>query len=212
MKSSTYKYPFLKYEYIGFDVDGTLYDEFSFVSQAYLSIASFLSRKFEIDKDSLYDELLKTWKQKSSSFPIIQETLKSVYKIDLDSETVKKCIDIYRDCNFTIRLFTKIELLLNYLAENKKRLFVVTDGNKGLQFKKVHSLQLERWFDKTSIFISGNYGKGYQKPSGLIVKVVKNYLENNQKVLFVGDRTVDQQFALNAGFDFLNIKDFLEND
>ena len=205
-------YSFLEYESIGFDVDGTLYDEYSFVSQSYLPIASFLSGIFKINKDSLYKELLLTWKQNGSSFPVIQETLKSIYKINLDSETLKKCIDIYRQSIFTIHPFSKIESLLNYLTKNKKRLFVVTDGNKELQLKKIHSLELERWFKNNDIFISGNFGKEYQKPSELIVQVVKNHLNNNKKVLFVGDRTVDQQFAINAGFDFLDIKVFLKDD
>ena len=52
-KSFIDRYSFSDYEYIGFDIDGTLYDEFSFVSQAYKPIASFLSKKYKIDEKYL---------------------------------------------------------------------------------------------------------------------------------------------------------------
>jgi len=84
-----------KVKFVGFDMDGTLYDEYDFIVQVYKEIATLL------DHDS-YNYMCQRWLEKGSSFPFIfDETydLSSSKSLSKD-EFISKALNIFR--NFKI--------------------------------------------------------------------------------------------------------------
>ena len=82
-------------------------------------------------------------------------------------------------------------------------MILITDGNSVLQRRKIESLGLGTWFSNNRIFISGDYGKEYQKPGTLIIgKVKEKFPLDRRKICYLGDRQIDKVFADAAGFEF----------
>ena len=200
----------IDFDFIGFDIDGTIYDELSFVSQAYNDVALYLSNIYKIEQKELYEQLISYWKQNGSSYPVFQDVMKNEHGIEIDANTIKGCIQLYRNCSFKIKPFPEVVNFIKRLY-GKKRLFIVSDGNKDLQLNKFQSLGLNKWFDMKDVYISGMFGKQYQKPSIRVLEFLRNSIGNSTNVLFIGDRKVDEEFAANAGFSFIYAKELLNN-
>ncbi len=195
-------------EAIGFDLDGTLYDEFEFISQLYAQLSRKISVLTGLGEKYIFKELSEEWLKSGNNASIFQDFLKKIgFRGDIES-VVSMCVTAYRDFSPKLRLSPRMEFVLEQLADMGYKLFLISDGNCRLQRKKIESLGLYRFFAPENIAITGYYGLEYQKPSVKIIqniKVLRDIAEPS-RVIYAGDRVQDMQFALNAGFVFLNMK------
>jgi len=194
---------------VGFDLDGTLYDEFDFITQVYEEIA-LIYKDHVLDIKDIKAKLLRKWIEKGSSYPNIFKEIAEEYIIDSQKkdEVILESLKIFRNFNTNVDLSERIKFLLCDLGV-KYEIFIVTDGSSLLQWNKIKSLKIEKYISKKNIIVTGDYGNSFIKPSNqsaLILEIfTNNNIENNQ-VVFIGDREVDHQFAINSGFNFLDIK------
>ena len=195
-------------EAVGFDLDGTLYDELDFILQVYSPIAALLANVTKQWQHEIYWWMVNRWLEKGSSYNrIFQEVLDSK---DVDGETTNKtieeCLDIYRNFQPKLSLTNRVRILLDNF-KNKYPLFLITDGNSALQRAKFKALGLEKWFDHSNVVISGDYGTEYQKPSAFMASQTE-ILQNVSpyRIIYFGDRQKDALFASNVGFRFIPVK------
>lgn len=195
-------------EVVGFDLDGTLYDELDFILQVYSPIATLLANVTKQCQHEVYWWMVNRWLEKGSSYNrIFLEVLSSN---DIDGEikksTIEKCLHIFRYFQPELSLTNRVKILLNNFKINYP-VFLITDGNSVLQRAKFKALGLEKWFDHSNVVISGDYGTDYQKPSVSMTNNVK-LLQTNilpEEVVYFGDREVDRLFASRAGFQFVKV-------
>lgn len=211
MKSFICKVEEFKTKIIGFDMDGTLYDEFDFVSQAYHNVAKRLSEQICVDERIAYRDLCNEWLKYGSSANIFQKTA-DIYSKEFTGSFIKELVKEYRNAGFTLTLPHRTEFILDYLNSEGYRLFLITDGNSELQRRKIKSLGLSKWFDNDNIAISGDYGSQFQKPSPLLSRKIKILEKNQEGVLYVGDRDVDLNFSISCRFDFIKVSNMLINE
>jgi len=182
-------------KYIGFDMDGTLYDEYDFISQVYKRIAYKCC-------PTMYEAMLNRWLEKSSSYNKIFEEAYldniSKFKIPME-EFVDKCFDIYMNYDPVLSLNNRVKYILQHCKDNYE-IFVVTDGNAELQQRKFKALGLDKYFKPDNVFYTGAHGREYYKPSHRICRFMDNI--NFEESVFFGDRTVDRDFALTCGMQF----------
>ena len=191
---------------IGFDMDGTLYDEYQFIEQAYKSVAEYIGEIGKKDKDTIYDFMISKWKEKGSSYSYLFQDALCFSKADISADSINECVNAYRNATFKLSLSNEMEQILENCVE-KYELFIVTDGNAKLQMKKIKALNLERWFCPENIYITGEFGKEAYKPSTLVLQnsmCIKKYKTN--EICYCGDRKVDYEFACNAGFHFVEMR------
>lgn len=193
---------------IGFDMDGTLYDEFEFIHPVYDSIAALFQEQSNSSKADISTFMLSRWLEKGSSYPYIyEETLEKLnISGDLRKSLIEEALKLFRNFKPDIKLSARMCFLLEELKKNYA-LFVVSDGSTTLQWNKVESLNLEKYFEKKHIFISGDHGKDMGKPGIGSKKYLENFFKNimDDEIVYIGDRSVDQQYAENAGFHFLSV-------
>lgn len=193
---------------IGFDMDGTLYDELLFIEQVYAPISSYIASVCLGNPEKIYVEMVERWKEKGSSYPYIFSEILTKHHVGQDEQLliVQECLRIFRSFKPQLILLPDVKSILTYF-QSEFELFLVTDGHAELQTNKIRSLGLKEFFSPTNIGISGVYGKEYQKPSLNIVKHISS-LDNKKprSVLYFGDREVDEQFAIQAGFQFVRVK------
>ncbi len=202
LRFSTNNHEFNMVDLFAFDMDGTLYDEFDFIRQAYGAVAGYIACD-EGKFDSVYSFLLDTWMEygssKTDTFQLaFQKADRAANETD-----IKKCIELFRNCEITLSLAERTKCILNLIKRSGKEMILITDGNSVLQRRKIDALGLQSWFSEGSIFISGDYGKEYQKPGTLILEKVKEKRTlEEKKVCYLGDRQIDKRFADAAGFEF----------
>ena len=188
---------------VGFDMDGTLYDEFDFIKQVYSEI-----NKQLILNDSILSFMTKRWLEKGSSYPLIfseaYDKCKSTF--DEKEDFVKKALDIYRNFSPKISLNNRNKKLMSYFQENFK-LYLITDGNHELQKKKFASLGLSKYFDNENIVFTGAYKSDYHKPKNKSLELIDINMDNS---VFFGDRDVDKEFALSSNIQFIRVHNMLE--
>lgn len=200
-----------KYNIIGFDLDGTLYDEKDFIVQVYKKIAKYLINHFpKIMYSDLYTWLVDRWLEKGSSYPFIYSEALVRYTGESNPEIIENCLSIYRNFEPEITLHSKVKEILNLLLNKQIILFLVTDGNYPLQQKKFNALQLNKWFEIENVVYTGRLGKEYYKPNIKCLEFISCLTDREIPVLYFGDREIDQKFALNAKFDFGKVQSFYE--
>ncbi len=197
---------------IGFDLDGTLYDEFDFIQQAYHKVLAVFSADKSV-KNKMVHFMLSRWLEKGSSYPYIFDECLQLFKIpEVERQPkIQQALDLFRTIQPDLQLCPRMK---NFLSDCCKKyfLFLVTDGRKTLQMQKIQSLELGRYFQADTIFISGALGKGYEKPNTRVLGKIQ--LDNkgiaNNEVVYIGDRMRDKDFAANAGFRFCFIQDLFK--
>lgn len=203
------KIPWDNIKAIGFDMDGTLYDEFEFIAQVYEPISELICKESNCKHQEIKDFMLWRWLEKGSSYPFIFSETIDRFCADKESkdELIKKSLAIFRNFEPEISLSVRMETILNYCMQYE--LFLVSDGSSVLQHNKFRSLRLHRFFDKENIFISGDYGKESEKPSLVSLEYLQFYSKgiNKNEIVFFGDREQDRLFAEGAGFHFVKIGD-----
>lgn len=194
---------------VGFDLDGTLYDEFDFITQVYIPIANILADAASADSDTIYSWMLRRWLEKGSSYSFVFSEVLEPYNLNKakTDAVISKCLDTFRGFKPDLVLSQRVKFLLDVFYHSYA-MFIVSDGSSNLQAAKVKSLGLLNWFELDNIAVSGDFGAQYTKPSILCIdkiSILQSGLEPNQ-VVFFGDREVDRQFSITAGFQFVPVK------
>ena len=147
---------------IVFDLDDTLYDEITYVRSSLFEVAVYLSGKLQIPKDIIYANLNEVLKKKGRGkvFDIV------LNNYDIYSKTeVNKCLSIYRNNNPKIKLFDQAIDCLERFSDFRK--YLVTDGNKIVQKKKIEALKVLK---KDPEGLNGNIIAKIKEPTATATK------------------------------------------
>lgn len=194
---------------VGFDLDGTLYDEFDFISQVYTEIADILASVTSTFPDKIYEKILIRWLEKGSSYnKIFDEVLGQAHIPAADrSVVIDRCLAAYRNFKPCLALSPRVAQIVEWISA-KYLVFLVTDGGETLQKHKIESLNLYKWISPENISISGAFDAHTSKPNVLMtdkVKLLQSCQIKPAKIVYFGDRNVDQTFARNCGFKFVRV-------
>lgn len=195
-------------EAIGFDLDGTLYDEFEFISQLFLQLSQEIAAVTGMSPGPIYTGFCSDWLIEGNSSSFFQSFLKKTgFQGNIES-AASMCVKAYRDFSPDLKLPSRMAFILEQLTAEGYPLFLISDGNSALQRRKIASLGLHRFFAPENIAITGDYGPEYRKPSVKIVPYMKllSNIKEPGRVLFTGDRACDREFAVNAGFRFVTMR------
>jgi putative hydrolase of the HAD superfamily len=141
-----------------FDLDDTLYDERSYVESGLHAVASFGKTQFGWNQQTSFHFLVETLDRQGRG-AIFDEWLKAH---GCHSQALlQACIRAYRHHTPRLRLNEYAQMLLPKLKNYP--LYVVTDGHKIVQQRKVDALKVRPFFRK--IFITHRYGLHHAKPS-----------------------------------------------
>jgi putative hydrolase of the HAD superfamily len=140
-----------------FDLDDTLYPERSYVDSGFRAVADYLQAHRGWDAAEslcfMYEVLEREGRGAVFNHLLAQHG-------EHRTSAVRECIKTYRHHTPAIRLTDSARRLLELLSPP---LYIVTDGHKLVQHKKVLALGIEPLFSK--VFITHRYGVRHAKPS-----------------------------------------------
>lgn len=197
-------------EAVGFDLDGTLYDEYDFIEQVYYPIAVKLVEATGGELEPTYNWMLRRWLEKGSSYnKLFDEVLTSArVPISERSQIIENCLSEFRNFQPQLCLPARVQKILDW-ASTRFPLFLVTDGGEKLQRAKVDALDLTRWISRENTSISGCFDGSICKPDARMSSSVKILHEAEVlpcNVIYFGDRDIDAAFAINCGYKFVRVK------
>lgn len=173
-----------------FDLDDTLYQEELYALSGFKAVAHYTFKAYGIPVDKVFNTLLSALisGHRDKAF---QEL---IIEWNLPRSAIEKCLAEYRSHLPNIHLEDETKKVLNKYSKVNK--YVVTDGNKLVQKRKVEALKLDRIFNRC--FITHNFGLKAAKPSTICFEKIKTIESVNwEDLVYIGD---DPQK------DFVNLK------
>ena len=178
-----------------FDVDDTLYDQQAPFRKAVNKIAPLVSDE---DMSELY---IRFRYYSDENFPKVMAGLmtidemradriiQSIKDLDYPNLTEDEALHfqkIYEDELACITMHHDKEKTLNYLAQKKVPIGIITNGPTDHQAKKIKQLNVSKWVTPERTMISEQ--TGYQKPEVEIFKLAENNFDySGEEILYVGD-------------------------
>ena len=189
---------------VGFDLDGTLYDELDFISQAYKEIVED-SYNGDTCADAVFTHMISRWMEKGSSYSKIFDETYDLYGVGgiSKAEFIEKALEIFRNVEPSICLPVRSEVILQFCCD-RVPIFLVSDGNPKLQRRKFEALGLDRFFREDYVVFTGEIGGGCEKPNPTAMDRLAISTTPN-RVVFFGDRNTDKQFCANVGCQFIEV-------
>jgi putative hydrolase of the HAD superfamily len=176
-----------------FDLDDTLYDEMSYVRSGFHAVAVELARQYKQDSCKLF-QVMWNHLQRHGRGTVFDAALEAIGR--RNKINVRQCVSVYRQHQPQLTLYDDAEHILSYLEKKSIPIYIVTDGNKIVQYNKIRSLNLESRMRKC--FITHRHSIKYSKPSPYCFhKIVQIEKVEPQDIVYVGD---------NIAKDFVGIK------
>jgi len=172
-----------------FDLDDTLDPERSYVESGFKAVAAMLAEKFDWEAAALLTDMLSIL-DNTGRGAVFDDVLKK--RCRYTKGLVKECIHCYRHHQPDIELNPGAKSLLESYSGP---LYLVTDGHKVSQQKKIQALRLERYFKHC--YITHRYGIKNAKPSLHCFDLIRRIEQVEWKnMAYVGD---------NPAKDFVNL-------
>ena len=176
-----------------FDLDDTLYAERTYVEGGFRAVAEMGAEAFGWDADRSLRFMIDE-ERRSGRGAVFDRWLDSGGR--LSKANVKRAVSRYRAHSPALALTPDARALLPELS-TRYPLYLITDGNKQVQHRKVQALGIERYFRK--VYLTHRHGVASAKPSlhcfGLIHQ--RERCEWREMV-YVGDNPAKDFVALNA--------------
>lgn len=183
----------MKFRAVIFDLDDTLYEEFTFVRKGYETVADHLVDKFQADRGVLLTEML-TYYQAQGRDKLFDHLLKK-YPWG-KNVPVAELLKIYRMHPTDLVLYEDARLVLDRLKQGGIKTGVITDGFKAVQKAKYDGLVLDQWIEH-AIF-TDDLGPGKHKPSPLAFEKMCQVLKvDYADACYVGDNPAKDFLAGN---------------
>lgn len=178
---------------IVFDLDDTLYNEIDYVKSGFREASKYFANKYQLDVDYFLNIMIENL-EKHGRGKVFDNTLKH-FNI-LNKLNIKKSISIYRNHLPNIQLPEESQSILKHYKKLNIPLYLVTDGNKIVQYNKIKSLNIKKYFNK--VFITHRYGVKNAKPSPYcFIKIADKEKVDYSDIVYIGD---------NIKKDFIGIK------
>lgn len=168
-----------------FDLDDTLYEEMQYVRAGMQSVSKYLSKKYDIDSNKLYDSCMEILERDGRGK--VFDKLCEIYEL---KEDVKVLVNTYRGTRPKLQLYPDAEKFLSLLKEAGYKVGIITDGNAGVQGAKVKGLNLERWVDAVVLTdrLKDKEGKSFSKPQAEVYEECLKLLGSKaSEAVYIGD-------------------------
>lgn len=190
-----------------FDLDNTLYNELDYVYSGFRAVANYFNQVFNLPLEEIYSSMIK--ELKTNGRGKIFNNVLNKYKLDT-SKNIKKAISVYRLHNPKIELPKSTIEILQYYVD--KSIYIVTDGNKIVQYKKIEALGLKNYIKKA--FITHQYSRKHAKPSTYCFEKIASIEKvPNEKIVYIGD-DIEKDFVgiKPLGFKTIRLKTYNSKD
>lgn len=188
-----------------FELDDVLYPQKDYLLQVYYLFAQFIEYAEQISADKILKAMQQTY-DATGSENIFEKTASQFdiplkYKVNFDM--------LFASARLPLKLlmFKEMLSLLQEITVERKQIFIFTNGDPMMQLNKIKQME---WHGLESYLTVYFAAESAFKPSteGIQLILDKHGLEK-EDVLMIGKIGVDEECAINAGVDYLNVDKLL---
>lgn len=197
----------LDYSLFIFDLDNTIYNEEDYLFQAYKVICErYSALEPGQDQRSLFDLMIKLYYQEGRDklFDRFLETTGS------DKSYMDHFLRILRTFKPEKPLLPDetVRKFLHKLAEKKKNIYVLTNGNPQQQRNKIRHIEWDGLEKHISFIFAEEIGRK-PSPAG-VLHILKISGTGKESAIFIGDKETDRICAEEGGVQYLDIRKLKE--
>lgn len=188
-----------------FELDNVLYPEKDYFFQVYYLFAAMLEYTEMWDAKALVGLMTATYTEKGHH--AVFEELKS--KFDIDEKYRAGFDNMLAGARLPLKLllYKNMLTLLQDIVVDRKKIFIVTNGNPQQQLNKIKHTE---WNGLEAYLTCYFADEITAKPEPDVVnKLIADHHLNRRDVVMIGDSTTDEEAARAAGVDYFNSKEFL---
>jgi len=188
-----------------FELDNVLYPEKDYLFQVYYLFAALLEYVEQIDAKTVTDLMVNTYleKGKDEVFDAIKEKyqLKEVYRANFEHLLVTAKLPL------KLLLYKKILDLLQEIIVDRKKLFILTNGNPAQQLNKIKHTEWHG-LEKYLVCYFANETKPKPETDAIDMLLQEHNLQRRNMVM-IGNSEIDEICAQASGIDYINAEQFL---
>jgi FMN phosphatase YigB (HAD superfamily) len=188
-----------------FELDNVLYPEKDYLYQVYYLFAAMLEYTELIDAKSATDLMVTTYNNEGKD--VVFDRLKA--EMNVDEKYRGNFNQFLNNAKLPLKLLL-FENMLNLLQEiviDRKKLFIVTDGEPLQQLNKIKQTEWHGLGNYLTVYFAGEIAP---KPEpDVIHKLLKDQDLLRRDILMIGNPETDRLCAEVCGIDYINAEDFL---
>ncbi|WP_240675885.1 HAD family hydrolase [Ammoniphilus sp. CFH 90114] len=171
-------------------MDDTLYCEHDYVRSGFRAVARELSETYRRNyphehlEHAIYEDMVEEWKQngRGQIFDVVCRR----YGIEKD---ISLLVNTYRQhVPENLSLYPDAERLLNYLKFKRLNRGIITDGDKGVQWRKIKAVELSKWFETEHMVVTDDLGRECWKPSPVPYQIIAERINlEPSECVYIGD-------------------------
>lgn len=175
-----------------FDLDDTLYDESTYVMSGLHAVAEFAGQAFGWDVDQSFKQMTALLENNGRG-RVFDDWL--VSREQFSKKLVQQCLNVYRHHEPAITIARATRELLADLRESYP-LYIVTDGHKVVQKRKIDALGIAPFFKR--VFITHRFGVHNAKPSLHCFNLIRSAARVEwDELVYIGDNPAKDFVSLN---------------
>jgi len=178
-----------------FDLDNTIFDENIFLYQGYFRISHYINSKYGVDANEVHNFLWTSFLNGSRS-NLFNQMLEH-FNLE-ESLSIETLLAVFRNVEHQELVIFKY--FHNFLVRNVD-FYVITNGNRVQQASKFMALGLHKYPQCLDVIYAECFALKPKADSYHFL--LKNRVLN--RPLYIGDSTIDEEFARNCNIDFLKI-------
>jgi putative hydrolase of the HAD superfamily len=193
-----------KFNAVLFDLDNTLFDEFSYYEQSFRKISQIIHSQTHRGYKKIYSQLVSEFVKRGSQHPKFFSIIADMY--NLNNSYHKRFYEIYQSIDADISLFSDADQTLEILKSEGYLIGIITNGSLPAQKNKINALNLSNRVDV--ICIPDEFGKEFQKPDKFsYIYTAEELGVSTEECVYVGDNPLtDFEGAKKVGMETIRIR------
>lgn len=184
-----------------FDLDDTLYPEYSYVKSGFGQVALYIEDKYRLK--NVYQKLIHLFEENKQN---VYNRLLDKENISYTPEDIREIVEIYRQhIPQNIKLFYGVRKTLEDLKKQGYKLGIITDGRVTAQQAKIKALGVDKLVD--NIIITDSLGgEQFRKPNPLAFEKMANMLGVKfEEMAYIGDNP-SKDFAISQKYPITTVQ------
>ena len=194
-------------ESVIFDLDDTLYKEWDYLREAYKAISLDVENQFAINHEEVFSFLRDEFHERGRQLLFNR----MIYDFGIPETYLTRAIVILRTVHFPEKIpcFAKIVELIKRLEEDKKGLFIVTNGNIEQQRNKIAHIDFGPFMKNMHVVYADEFAP---KPSPAVFNYLQEkFMVSSRYTVMIGDSPTDESFAKACEMEFICVQTILSS-
>ena len=188
-----------------FELDNVLYPEKDYLYQVYYLFAGLLEYTELIDAKETTDLLVNTYVNEGKEF--VFDRLKEKFNVDEKHRANLKHLLITAKLPLKLLLYQNMLTLLQEIVIDRKKIFIVTNGNPEQQLNKIKQTEWHGLEQYLTVYFTE---ESTPKPEPDIIDLlIKDHNLQRRDLVMIENTDIDRLCAEASGIDYINVDDFL---